>query len=534
MKLKMSLMLLAFICGSQTHASQFFSLKYEKKGRDYTNQLTELKQEDGAIIQQVTLSPTWKFSMERLKLPVNKHLILYGTIDNKKALLQIVDKTDISQIKNIEMAHIHNRLVAQNQFYTFYHLTEDHKHLLIHTGTKKNQKLLVIDVAAGTVLKEIPLSKFKNEVSLSSDKNYILINNTSKDELTVLRLADFNVALTSKLGEYRQYGTIHHDHLYLTKYSGTKQKKQYWIQAIDLKSKNKVNIEGKSKAQPVFASSETSNKLYSINTDEKGKRVFLSELKGTESSTLHAYDIKNLSPDDMYVIDDFDQILVKQRNRIATFDLGQSERHAVTKLPFDTASYFYNTSGNLLYLREGTGSEVAVVDVPTGELIERSGTGRPGVKFGQFMATVALAGVTGGATGYMYIGFKYSSTGMILNRTENKLYVINWKTNDVTQFNAGDLSGRKAIATGRGTFLIYQGDEKTAPVWVFSNKQITQINDQTFAMTQAIEYEDIVGFDEDQDYFIIKTEEQIQTYDMKTGQITNQWPMLDAQLIWSE
>ncbi len=53
-------------------------------------------------------------------------------------------------------------------------------------------------------------------------------------------------------------------------------------------------------------------------------------------------------------------------------------------------------------------------------------------------------------------------------------------------------------------------------------------------MTKAIEYEDFVGFDLEKDYFIIKTEEQVQTYDMKSGQVINQWPMLDAQVIWSE
>ena len=72
------------------------------------------------------------------------------------------------------------------------------------------------------------------------------------------------------------------------------------------------------------------------------------------------------------------------------------------------------------------------------------------------------------------------------------------------------------------------------PVWVFSNKQITQINDADFSVAQAIEYEAIVGFDESKDFFIIKTDQAVQTFDMKTGQITSQWPMTDAQSIWSE
>ena len=85
-----------------------------------------------------------------------------------------------------------------------------------------------------------------------------------------------------------------------------------------------------------------------------------------------------------------------------------------------------------------------------------------------------------------------------------------------------------------GTFLVHQGDDTDAPLWVFSNKRITQISDQTFTTEKEIDYKNIIGFDFDKDYFIIKTTEHIITYDMKTGDISNQWPMFDTDIIWSE
>ena len=451
------------LVSTQLSANQFFSLKHDNEGRDYTNQLAELNAADGSVMKQSKLSPSWKSELLRLPVPPSDHLLFYGRVDSKQARIQIVDKSDISQVKSIDTAHLNERVVAGPRMYTFIHLTEDQQHLLMHVGKKKDQQLLVINVQRGEVVHAIPLSKHNNEVSISSDQQYILVNNTSRDELTILRMTDFSVALTSKLGEFRQYGTIHNDHLYLTKQAGKRPKAQYWIQAIDLTSHNKVNFPDQGKELPVFAASEKSGKLYSLTTDEKGKTAIISEVIGTTSQTLKTHPIKKLAPTELLMSDEFDQLLAVQNNRIATFGVNDSDHQAVTKLPFDTANSFYSANGELLYLREGAGSEVAVVDVATGELIERSGTGRPGVKFGQFLGTVALAGVTGGATGYMYVLVKYSNTGMILNHNQDKLYVINWKTNDVTRFNAADLSNRDAIATGRGTFLVHQGDAPTAP-----------------------------------------------------------------------
>ncbi|WP_223789664.1 hypothetical protein [Marinicella meishanensis] len=524
----------ALLISTQLSANQLFSLQQDKEGKEFTNQLSEHNAADGTVKKAITLSPTWKRDMMRLLLPPSDHLFFYGMIDGKQARIQMVDKSDISQIKTIDTAHLHERLINNERLYQFFHLTADQKHLLVHVGKKKNQQLLVIDVQQGVIAKAIALSKFKNEVSVSSDQQYLLVNNTSRDELTVLRMSDFSVALTSKLGDYRQFGTIHQDHLYLTKQSGQKPKAQHWVQAIDLNSHEKVSFPARSQVTPVFATSEQTGRLFTVAADERGKNIVLSELTGTSIKPIKTYPVKRIDLQEMIVMDDYQQILVKGFDKLVLINLTDDYPHTYTKLPFDTADYAYNTRGDLLYLREGSGSEVAVVDVANGELIERSGTGRPGVKFGQFLGTVVLAGATGFGLNYMQIVYKRSSTGMILNHQENNLYVINWKTNDVTRFTAADLSNREAIATGGGTGLLYQSDDAQAPVWVFSGKQITQINDADFTVTQAIEYESLVGFDGEQDFFIIKTEDEVQTHDMKTGQIISRWPMTKAHLIWSE
>jgi|GEM_PF-5664679 len=515
------------------HADQIFALKSDKDGRTLSNTLQELHAQSGAVMKAVNLAKSNKYSIEKLALPSNQKMVFYAPQGKKQATLQIVDRTDISQIHNLNIGELNSRLLPNQQLYSFYHLTDDQRHLLMHTGHKKTQQVIVIDLHSGNIIKKLPVSKYKNIISLSDDGEFLLINDITKDELTVVRMTDYSVALTSKLGEFRAYGTIHNDYLYQTKYTGKDRRKEYWIQALNLNTGEKTNVSmERSSHTPVFAVNPVDDTLYTLLMTDRNRKAQWAAVKANEVTPLAELELK-MEPKHMSIDGSFHKAFVRGKKRIATIDLNDLAQLTVSKLPFDTTHHFYNSSGELLYLKEGSGSEVAVIDVATGELIERSGTGRAGVKFGQFMASVALAGV-GANFGYMvYFGI-YSNTGFALNHDEDKLYVINSKTNDVTHFNAADLSDRKAIATGGGTFLVYPGQAAGAPLWVFSRKRINQIDDERFELEQEIEYENLVGFDEVNNKFIIKTTDAVVTYDMNTGKVINQWNLSAVNAIWSE
>ncbi|MCX7553000.1 hypothetical protein OS175_03845 [Marinicella sp. S1101] len=532
MKLKHILLLSIFVITGTAEATRFFALNHEKDKKTYHNELVELDSQSGEVMTKIKLRSTNRFATEKLNLPLSDYMFFYGKEDKKTGQLEIVNKTDLDDIKSVKIDAINSYLVPNVGMQEFKHLTADNQFLILHTGYKKEQNITIIDVTSGSIAKQIPISKHRNTVELSSDGNYLLVNNISKDELTVISLDQFNVVMTSNLGKFRAYATINNDHLYLTKYTGKPPKKSYWIQALNLVTKEKTNFTAKGKTEPVFAVGEDSGQLMVVTTSEDGKQTFLSRVTGSQTEIIGTYEMK-MRPEKMFINEEFNQALIKGKGQIATVQLQNPAVYSVTKLPFDSIMYGYNDSGKLLYLKEGTGSEVAVIDVESGELIERSGTGRPGVKFGQFMASVALAGV-GLNYGYGIYFARYSNTGFTLNHDQDKLYVINTKTNDVTHFNAHDLSDRKAIATGNLTFLVHHGNATDAPLWVFSTKHINQINDQNFTLEKEIEYEDIIGFDMEADYFIIKTTEDIQTYDMKTGDISNQWPLVDVDEVWTE
>lgn len=530
-KALITLIMIAFVFPAQS--TQFFATQFNKNGKSYQNQLAELDPETGSKLKEIKLADSLRAPMNKLALPESPYLFMYGLTDKKRAKLQIINKANLDDVKTVNLEPLNDRVMAAYQLYQFYQISADHKYLYLHTGKKKTQALTIIDVANGSVLHKIPISKHKNQVSVSQDGQYILVNDISRDELILINTTDFSQALTSKLGESRAYGTIHNDHLYLTKTKGKDRSKTHWVQAINLKTQIKTNFTERSSSPPVFTVSPETNQLFTLLMSDRDKVANVYQLNGIEATKLASVELR-IKPKELSVDERFNRLIIFGKGKLATINLLNPSDNALTKLPFDTADHLFNRSGDLLYLREGSGSEVAVVDVNSGQLIERSGTGRKGVKFGQFMGTLALGAITAGATGYMSTVVIYSSTGMTLNEKQDKLYVINSKTNDVTLFNASDLTGRDAIATGGGTFLVHQGAGETAPLWVFSGKRINLINDAKFELQQEIEYEQMVGLDMINNHFIIKTTDQMVTYDMNTGQITKQWPLFEASMIWSE
>ena len=531
MKIKKWVTLGILLILNQANGERFYSQNYSKTGKTFTNQIAQFNPEDGAQIKSIDLGESYRNYSQKLNIEDNPYLFFYALKSKDKAYLHIVKKDGFQLVSSIEIDHI-SSFIKSLINYEFYQITSNHTQFIIHTGFKKNQNLLFIDLIKGQITSQIKLNKFKNKVRLSSDQKYVIVENLQKKTLTIIDTQSHEKVQNFNLGGSKLFGELFNDDLYLIKFYEKNNRKHYGLQTTNFITKKTTQLKYDSREVPVMLINQEKNQLLVAGTSFKGVRLMVHELNGSELSKIGTTDEK-FKPRKLSIDNKFNNLLLQGAGDIATLNLDDPTKFTVTDLPFDTVTSMYNSTGELLYIKEGSGSEVAVINVNSGKLIDRSGTGRKGVKFGQFMASVALAGV-GANFGYMVYFAKYSNTGLTLNHNEDKLYVINSKTNDVTHFNAKDLTDRKAIATGGGTFLVHQGNDSKAPLWVFSNKRINQINEKTFELEKGIEYENIIGFDFEEDYFIIKTTSNILIYDMKTGIITNQWPMSDANIIWSE
>lgn len=278
-----------------------------------------------------------------------------------------------------------------------------------------------------------------------------------------------------------------------------------------------------------FISPDNSDALYfSGTTTDDDKHLALFKLEAGEFSRLPSGEVK-LRPNSMTFNEDQTRLLIVGKKRMTTMSMDTETVSKETSLPFDTTYSFMNKDGSLAYLKEGSGSEVAVVNTSTGQVIDRSGTGRAGVKFGQFMLSAALAGV-GMYHGYGIISVKYSDTASTLSRDEKKLFAINSKTNDVTSFNASDLSNRQALATGGGTFFIHQSKHQNAPLTVLSGSKINLINPNTLELIKETEVEMYGGIHLDAELIFNNTDEHVEVYSMKTGELLTTLPVTEADL----
>jgi len=251
---------------------------------------------------------------------------------------------------------------------------------------------------------------------------------------------------------------------------------------------------------PVFAKPKDTNYFYFANLSKKEKGFDISQYDSGNVQIISHSD-EYVKPRLLIVNNKENGFLVSGKGRFVVLDAEQSVSSTKISTPFDIASGFYSNNDALIYLREGTGSEVAVFDVNSLKIVGSSGVGRASVKFGQFLATVALGAATGYYSGYMTISYKYSDTAMLLSRDQARLYVINAKTNDVTLFNAKDMSGRKGIATGGGTFGVFQllpeyyPDEKDSNVFVLSPRSVSYFNSSSNEVVNKIDFDLFINLD---------------------------------------
>ncbi len=130
-------------------------------------------------------------------------------------------------------------------------------------------------------------------------------------------------------------------------------------------------------------------------------------------------------------------------------------------IPFVAAEFLEAPQANRWLLLEDRGSEVASMDASTGALINRSRTGRPEAKVGNFFGR-ALSTVFSLYSGlWLNINFAMDKN-IAVNRSGERVFVLNDRTRDMTSMRVDDLSDIKMHFLGRGDGLLLNdlGDDR--------------------------------------------------------------------------
>jgi len=525
-----SLLVLFLLNPISLMAKNYLSLSSQKNGKTYKNSVTVIDLDQNTEITKIDLGKSYKLPGNFIQTRDLKNIYYYHQVSKQEAMIKVFDAKTFSLKYSAKIGHLDYVLLADYEVKTFFDVSPDASKLYIQTNQKKVRNIMVFDNNSGELLKQIPLIKTKSYSFLSDDSDYLLTLYTSKHILSIhdansfIKIKDVALKSTTPAIKISKYGEIYQDYLFISAKANYRNKKNtYKIKTLNLKTKEEKTSEYITNGKPIYVKDNSNNKLYIAAKNIKNNQLILLEFLEGNLTRIDTNEFK-LYPKDIIFNEGSEKLLIIGKKDNLLLDRENPKDSILMDQPFDTANIIWKPSKKRLFLREGSGSEVAAFDTLTGEKIDRSGTGRPGVKFGQFLASAAFTAV-GYGYGYIAYAYKLSSTDMMLNVNQDKLYVINSKTNDVTQFNANDLSGRKALATGGGTAFMYQHEDNSDSFFVLSNKKANIISDKDFSMIKQLKFDEVLGLDFDASLLFIKEDDTIKAMSMIDGSFLPNLPL---------
>ncbi|MFK8012146.1 MAG: YncE family protein [Marinicellaceae bacterium] len=506
-------------------AKNYLLLSSEKDGRNYKNSAVVIEVDQNKEMAQLDLGTSYKIPGNFILTKDKSQSYFYQQTSKHKASLKVFDNQDQSLKYTLDIGQI-DYAIDNLEVFTFFDVSSDFSKLYIQTNEKKVRNIMVFDNKTGALLKKIPLIKAKSYSYLSQNGDYIFTKYLAKGILSIHGTKSLNKVTEFKLKSIRNHGENYGKYIFnhhLVKYRN--RKNTYKVEMINLENLEKKRQDIISDGKPIYVVDDINNHFYVAMRDVKTNELALMQLIEGQLKRIDTKGLK-LYPKDIVFHENSDKLLIIGRKSNVVFDRSNPEQIIEMDLPFDIASTIWKPEDNLLFLREGSGSEVALFDTQSGNKIGRSGTGRAGVKFGKFMASVAYS-VAQYSIGYVAFAYGRTSTEMMLNNNQDKLYAINTKTNDVTQFMSENLSGRKSIATGSGTAFIYQHQQHNDSLFVLSSKKATVINDKDFSVAQQIKFDQLVGLDIEDGVFFVNQNDQINMYSMIDGLLISTLPVIN-------
>ena len=525
----LALCLILFI--THIDAKPFYKLNYDKSGSLYSlsqldaaDQFSTQKTVDVGSARSVytTFSPSGKY------LAIS--LITKGKKDDEVIIYNASDLTEISKIKIKKLA-LNN--VGIYRFEPHLYFTGDEKSVLL---ISKKGKVLTLNSFAVDSAKSnysVALSRKIKILDVISKNNRIITGQL----LTLTRYKELQVydMLTGKLivnltdDKLSSRYAINGDHLLVDyKQRSAQAVAPYELRIIDLITGTTLTEKTLGRKAPAYAKKiNPKDDFYfvsHVSAGTDGLKLF--KVKGDKIHELASIDAGRIKPQKLFYDKTQQHFYVLGKNNSTFFDLSVAQQFGHINNPFDIATGFFSMDGQRVYLREGKGSEVGVFDFASRKMVKESNTGRKSVKFGKFFAQALAATAGAYYTGYFSVTIYKYDTAMLVDGNDKNLYAINPKTNDVTIFDAKTLEGKKAVATGAGTFAVFHLDNELYPdaneVYVASADKINYFNAASKEAFKSIEYDNLLHIDLDENvFFCSDKDDNLLAYRLSTGDLIN-------------
>jgi hypothetical protein len=512
-------------------AKPFYKLNHDKSGSLFS--LSQLDAADQFGIKKTvnvgsartaytTFSPSGKY------LAIS--LITKGKKDDEVVIYNASDLTEISTIKIKKLA-LNNITIYRFEPHVYF--TDDEKSVLLISKKGKVLTLNSYDTYSAQTNYKVALSRKIKILDVISENNRIITGSL----LTLTRYKELQVydMLTGKLivnltdNKFSSRYAIDGDHLLIDfKQRSSQAVSPYELRIVDLITGTTLTEKTLGKKAPAYANKINPEDAFyfvsHVSGGTDGLKLF--RVEGGKLLELASIDAGRIKPKKLFYDKTQQHFYVLGKNNSTFFDLSVDQQFGYINNPFDIATGFFSIDGQRVYLREGKGSEVGVFDFTSRKMIKESNTGRKSVKFGKFFAQALVATAGAYYTGYFSVTIYKYDTAMLVDGNDKNLYAINPKTNDVTIFDAKTLEGKKAVATGAGTFVVFRLDNELYPdtneVYVASADKINYFNAADKEAFKTIEYDNLRYIDLDENvFFCSDKDDNLLTYRLSTGNLIN-------------
>lgn len=413
----------------------------------------------------------------------------------------------------------------------FFKISDDESRFIAFTAENRENLIQIFDVSSGRLLLEQAIGRGKMIVQTSPDDSYLIAYGFKggKRKIHVIDVDAAKLMRKHEVGRRQIYVRLDDSH-YMVQLK-LKQKAGYELLVRDYKSGNLVSNSIESSNPFIFYVNKNIN--YSlISYLDKEKKQKLRVIKINDDGQIeNVFAVEeHMKPYFMKMSHDHNYLFVSRGTKAWLMNVGKPDSLVKSSVGFDINQGIFDANGEYVYFREGTGSEVAVVDVRTGEKINSSATGRKSVKFGKFLASVAMVAV-GVHTGYFMVPIQNTDTAMILDQSEQSVFVINSKTNDVTRFNTRDLSEKKSTATGSGTFFVARSLSSDS-IYVLSGSHVNLFDASSGDLLAKVDA-NIIGLDTERSMVFSAVEDGFEAVSLDTGEVVKRVESVVPDIIYA-
>ncbi len=391
-------------------------------------------------------------------------------------------------------------------------LSNDDSKLLVISQKDNKQAIYIYDIKTSAILFKRNLGSTPFQISLSADKNYLLLESLrqSKPLFIAVDIKHNKTSTILNLGQLSIKTHVFQHSLFVSTMRSPKRNKYFTLSRIDFSNNKKFAYKDKSLTHFVFRTEAKTNNLYISGADKKNKKLFVLTIAQDLAKSRADYG-KKLKPLSMALNQDNSSLLVVGKRKLASINLQQQTLKSFIRIGFDARDGILNKAGNLAYIQENLGSQVALFDLKAGKKIDSSNAGRV---FNQALV-VARKIMIGGSLIELIMLSQNSTKNILLDNSEKKLFVINDTTNDLTLFDAKTLKKLNSLATGFKTYFIYQGKKPQTPILVVGKNRISLIDFNSNKAFLILKDAKLIALDQTNDVLFYQLNKQLHSYDMR-------------------